>query len=138
MFYVSTKGDYGLTLMLYLARAKRGRFVPISEIAEQEKLPIAYLARIVPRLKKAGLIQSKEGKGGGHRLAGKSENISVLEVLESLEGPMNLVKCLGECHPRACARGQVCCRTRKIWDLFLYDIKEYFKQMTLKDLVNYL
>ena len=92
-FSTTRRGEYGLTAMLYLARPQTGHLAQIHEIAEHCSLPEPFLGQILRLLVRGGLVQSKKGVGGGFTLARKPEEISFLEVLEALEGPVAVNRC---------------------------------------------
>lgn len=135
MIIISSKGDYGLQIMLHLAKNSDAGYISLQDIAKAEGLPPQYLAQIVLPLKKDGLIKSKEGKGGGHCLAKKSNKISVLEILESLEGPICFVKCFDN-EKNSCTQSGYCdnCKVRGHFSMFIDDIRSYFAGISLADL----
>jgi Rrf2 family protein len=83
---ISTKGEYGIRAMLYLAMAGGDRAVPSHEIAIRQAIPEPYLRQILAQLSKDGLIQSSRGPQGGHLLGRQAAAISLRDVLLSLEG----------------------------------------------------
>jgi len=102
---ISRKGDYGLLLMKALAQVDEGRFVSLKELAKEKKLPYKFLSQVAGELKAAGILESKEGVGGGYRLARVPEKILVREVLDALEGPMVAEECD---HGDECGCGGAC------------------------------
>ena len=102
-----TRGaDYGTLGILYLARQARDRVVLISEIAQAQGVPESYLAKIFQDLAKAGLVRSHRGARGGFTLARPPEEISLLQIIEAIEGPLALNHCLD---PReGCERSAEC------------------------------
>jgi Rrf2 family protein len=92
-FSTTRRGEYGLTAMLYLARPNGNELSQIHEIAQHCGLPEPFLGQILRLLVRAGLVHSKKGVGGGFALARKPEDISFLEVLEALEGPVAVNRC---------------------------------------------
>ena len=72
----STKAEYGVRVMIELARRGRDEPVPLAEIAEHDGLPLAYLEHLVARLRKAGLVDSRRGSRGGYLLARSSTEIT--------------------------------------------------------------
>ena len=91
---LTRKSKYGLKALLVLAEdADRGP-VLISELAERQQLPKKFLEAILLELKRAGLLHSKKGKGGGYVLGRKPTEITVGQVIRALEGPINIVSCL--------------------------------------------
>ncbi|HOR01309.1 MAG TPA: Rrf2 family transcriptional regulator [Anaerolineae bacterium] len=90
-----TRGaDYGTLGILYLARQPRGRVVLINEIAEAQGVPESYLAKIFQDMAKAGLVRSHRGARGGFSLARLPEEITLRQIIEAIEGPVALNRCL--------------------------------------------
>ena len=85
MAIVSTKGVYGLTAILILAKEEGENLLQIKEIAAKGDIPQNYLEQILVILKKSGLVESIRGANGGYRLAKDTNSITVYEVLNTLE-----------------------------------------------------
>jgi Rrf2 family protein len=86
---VGSKGYYGLLALTDLAQNCKGRqLAQVKEIARRQKIPEEYLGQIMVLLKRANLVHGERGPGGGYRLARPAENISVTDVLKTLEGPL--------------------------------------------------
>lgn len=85
---ISTKGVYGLAAMHVLAHAPRQRAMQIREIAAMTQISHGYLEQILSTLRRAGLLASIRGVSGGYRLARSASDITVLEILEALEGTL--------------------------------------------------
>ncbi len=133
MFSLSTKSDYGFIVMLELARNYRRGLVSLSDIARRRKLSSGYLVQILQPLVKAKLVISKEGKGGGYELARSPKKISVLEIIEALEGKAALVKCLKP-------GGKVCpgfdkCEAKNIWAAVAKEMQAMLRKKTLMGLL---
>jgi Rrf2 family protein len=90
---LSTKGEYGLRAMLYLAmkQEEQLRFLHAHTISEAQAIPPHYLKQILIQLRAAGLIRSARGPSGGHALARHSTEISVGEIIGCLEGQLTCV-----------------------------------------------
>lgn len=86
--------EYGILGVIYLARQPEGRLVMIDEICESEGVPKSFLAKIFQSLTKAGIVRSRQGAGGGFALTRKPEDISILNVIEAIEGKIALQRCL--------------------------------------------
>jgi Rrf2 family protein len=108
---ISRKIDYGLRAMIYLASIPLEAVVPFREIARQMDVPEDFLAKILKTLVDQGLVRSTRGPHGGYALARASADISFLDVIEAVEGPVAVNVCLdGEdaCgHSTACTMVQV-------------------------------
>lgn len=102
-----TRGsDYGLLGMLYLASQPREKVVLISEVAEAQGVPESYLAKIFQDLAKAGLVRSHRGARGGFTLARAPQQITLRQIIEAIEGPIAISRCLD---PReGCASSATC------------------------------
>ena len=88
MVNVSSKGVYGLAAMHILSHAPNGRTMQVREIAAMTSLSHGYLEQLLSQLRKAGLINSVRGAFGGYRLSRLPHEITVLEIIESLEGTL--------------------------------------------------
>ncbi len=94
----STKAEYGVRLMVELGRragdgAEIAAPVALSAVAEAEMLPLAYLEHLVAKLREAELVASVRGAHGGYRLARPAKEITMLEVVQALEGPIAPMDC---------------------------------------------
>ena len=90
---ITRQADYALRAMLYLARLPENQKAATSQIAEEQRIPPSFLAKIVSQLSIAGLIHTSRGARGGVSLARPSLDISVLEVIEAIDGPIALNAC---------------------------------------------
>ncbi len=105
---ITRQADYALRAMLYLAREypKKDERAATSKIAEEQEIPASFLAKIISQLSIAGLIQTSRGAKGGVRLARKPEEISLLDVVEAIDGPISLNECVDD--PSVCSFGDNC------------------------------
>lgn len=85
MAIISTKGAYGLTAIVILAKEENNKLLQIKDIAAKGDIPQNYLEQILVLLKKSGLVESVRGANGGYKLSRDTNNITVYEVLNSLE-----------------------------------------------------
>ena len=130
---ISTKGRYGLRILLDLAIYDRGEPRLIRDISESQQISMKYVSRLVINLRKAGLIQSIRGVHGGFRLNRQPRDISVLDVVEAMEGPVSLVDCVSR--PEKCARHDQCA-TRDIWSRLSSGVRELMREITLQDIID--
>jgi len=94
MMNINQATDYAFRAVLYLARQTRGRVVDAQTISQSEVIPMRFLLKIMPSLIKKGIIGSQRGAGGGYYLAEAPENITFLNVVEAIEGPITINRCL--------------------------------------------
>lgn len=88
--------DYAFRLVLYLAGMAEGTVVNGQTISEKQRIPPRFLLKISRYLTKAGLLKSYRGVEGGFALARRPENINLYEVVEAMEGPVAIHRCLGD------------------------------------------
>jgi len=136
----STKAEYGVRVMVELARRGGDQPVPLAEIAEHDGLPLAYLEHLVARLRKAGLVASRRGARGGYLLARPPEEIRMAEVVEALEGSIAPIECIsqGADGRLVCAREsdpEHVCAAKALWTRVRISIVRTLEQTKLSDLV---
>ncbi|MCC6148321.1 MAG: Rrf2 family transcriptional regulator, partial [Anaerolineaceae bacterium] len=130
---ITRQADYALRAMLYLADLKSTQRAATSQIAEVQRIPPSFLAKIISQLSIAGLIHTSRGARGGVSLARPPEDISILEVVEAIDGPITLNECTaGE---GACTFGEDCV-LRPIWCDAQADLVERLRNATFAQFVN--
>ena len=135
-FHVSTRGEYGMRLMVDLARHWGEGTVSLRAVATREQLPEAYLEQLVASLRKAGLVQGKRGAGGGYTLARDPEQITAGDIVRALEGPIEPQVCTAEGEAVANCVLQPGCATHHVWMSLQHTIARALDGMTLKDLLK--
>ncbi|MDF1499084.1 MAG: Rrf2 family transcriptional regulator [Anaerolineales bacterium] len=109
---ITRQADYAVRAVLYLAGLNNGRRAPTSEIARKQHIPPSFLAKIVSQLSVAGVVQTSRGARGGVSLARPPQDISLLEVVEAIDGPIALNACVLD--PKACQFGSDCV-VHEVW-----------------------
>lgn len=92
MFTISAKGAYGLYAMMELTRTHRGESVQIKDIADAQNIPQHYLEQLLVTLRKSGFVKSFRGTNGGYALAKSPSEITILDILTALEGPVEVLR----------------------------------------------
>src|SRR3954453_161759 len=136
----STKAEYGIRVLVELAARGGTSPVPLTEIAESNGLPLAYLEHLVARLRKAGLVESRRGARGGYLLARPADDITMAEVVEALEGAIAPIECI-----TADPDGSIVCSresdpnhrcpTKLLWTRVRFSIVRTLQDTTLSELV---
>lgn len=93
MLKLSKKTDYALMAIQYMASKGADRVVNTKEIAEEYKIPVELLAKVLQKLGKKGLIASQNGPKGGYVLAKSPDSISVLSIIQAIEGHVGITEC---------------------------------------------
>jgi Rrf2 family protein len=130
---LSTRSTYGLRAMMAVAMDGSSGPVMVKEIAERHQLPANYLEQIMTPLRKGGLLAATRGAHGGYKLARAAQEITVREILETLEGSLELVECneVACCgmQPDLCAVKDLLCEASRA-------MVEVLAQVTLADIVE--
>jgi len=129
----STRARYGLRLMLYLAVHSKGKPVLLKDISRAEDISEKYLGQIIIPFKAKGLVVTKRGAHGGYLLGSSPEDILVREIVETQDGEIALVECLGKASE--CGRTSECI-TRGLWNEINEIIGDFLGGYTLKDLAD--
>ncbi len=132
---MTTRGRYGLRALIDLAVHESGGVVSTQSIAERQKLSESYLEQLLRTLKKAGLVKSVRGAGGGYKLALPANEIAVGDVLRVLEGNIDAVTCPALTDEAACA-GSDWCVTKYVWKRINDAIRETVDSIMLDQLVE--
>ena len=109
---LTAKSEYGLLALVFLAERDRQGPVSAREIAEEQRIPIKFLEQLLVTLRKCGLVTAQRGAHGGFVLGRPADEITVLDVVEALEGPLSPSPCDGT---RDCGRASSCAAA-PIWD----------------------
>ncbi|MFA5948213.1 MAG: Rrf2 family transcriptional regulator [Candidatus Gracilibacteria bacterium] len=129
--HVTKKVDYGLLLLSELANA--GNPLSIDKIAKQNNLSFLFLQRIASDLKKAKIISSTRGKFGGYVLSKKPSEITIKEVIESLDGAISIAPCLSR--NKGTCQCNKSCKIKQGLNKINEIIKQSFMQKTLNEII---
>ena len=132
---LSTKGRYGLRAMIDLAQHSGDAPVSIISISERQDISERYLEQLVALLKKAGLVRSIRGAGGGYVLAKDMKEISVGDVLRALEGNLEPVECPG-LDPDGGCNSADSCESKYVWKRINESISRTVDEIMLDQLVE--
>lgn len=105
---LSTRAEYGIRVLVALAQADDDRPISLAGIARADKLPHAYIEQLVGALRRAGLVIATRGHAGGYRLARPAEQITLVEAVRALDGPILEMPCAGPNDLESCDRPQDC------------------------------
>lgn len=133
MLRLSSRGQYGVRAMFEIAKGYPETPTTIKEISKRQELSVAYLEQILNRLRKAGLIKSIRGPGGGYILLRKPSELSIGSILKELEGPLAITSCLDP--KEGCSRIDICV-TYLLWRELGEKIDNFLSTITLDDLLK--
>jgi Rrf2 family transcriptional regulator, iron-sulfur cluster assembly transcription factor len=131
---LNTKGRYAVTAMADLAKYGASDAVPLSAIAERQRISLAYLEQLFAKLRRAGLVESERGRAGGYRLARPASSVTVAEIMGAVEEGIRMTRCGGE-DSTPCMAGQRCL-THGLWDALGEQIAAFLDSVTLQEVLD--
>jgi len=132
---LSTKGRYAVMAMVDLAMHQKARPVGLAAIADRQEIPLAYLEQIFAKLKRAGLVASVRGPGGGYTLATPAEMLKISDIVEASEEPIKMTRCVTDSHV-GCMADKTRCMTHDLWEGLGAQIFHYLSSVTLADVIQ--
>jgi len=128
---LTTKGRYAVTAMIDIALHRHRGPVSVTEVAERQAISGAYLEQLFSKLKRAGLLQSVRGPGGGYELARPLADVSVSDIIAAVGEGVDATRCHGaaDCHDGAM------CLTHDLWSALSAHIDQFLSSVTLDTLL---
>jgi len=130
---ITRQADYALRAMLYLAKMDPTQRSATSQIAEIQQIPPSFLAKIISQLSIAGLIHTSRGARGGVSLARPIEDVSLLDVVEAIDGPISLNECTH--NQDSCPFGEEC-PIHPVWCEAQKELVDKLKNTRFSDLIK--
>jgi len=132
---ISTKGRYGLEALMDLAIYGGQDYINLKSISERQGISIKYLEQLFISLKRDGIVESTRGAQGGYRLIRDPKDITVRQILDSLEGPLALVGCIVESKDERCDQFEFCV-TRILWQKIMGELNAVMESISLDDIAR--
>ena len=130
---LSTKGRYAVTALADIALSGGADPVPLADIAERQTISLAYLEQLFVRLRRAGLVESVRGPGGGYRLAHPPGDVSIAQVMAAVDERLNAMGCEGR--PEEACGPKAQCLTHALWEQLSAHVHVFLSRTTLADVV---
>jgi Rrf2 family protein len=131
---ISTKGRYGVRILLDLAIHHAEKPRQIRDIAKSQGISEKYISRLIIALRRARMVRSIRGVNGGFQLAKPPAEITLLAIVEVMEGPLAIVDCVRT--PAKCSR-TMHCAVHDIWNRLNADIRDAMQKLTLADIIEH-
>ncbi|HNX60096.1 MAG TPA: Rrf2 family transcriptional regulator [Spirochaetota bacterium] len=128
---LTTRSRYGIRLMYDLAIHYGQGYIFLKDISERQQISEKYLGQLILPLKSAELVTSSRGAHGGYSLSKRPEDITLFDIVNSLEGTLCVVECVRK--PEVCDRVSSC-PTRPVWEKFDNTINDFLKGISLESL----
>jgi Rrf2 family iron-sulfur cluster assembly transcriptional regulator len=129
---LTTKGRFAVTAMIDLAMRHGEGPVTLAGISDRQRISLSYLEQLFGKLRRHGLVESVRGPGGGYCLARELEGISVADIIQAVDEPIDATKCggMGNCHD------DLPCMTHDLWTNLNVKIFDYLQSVSLAQLVS--
>ena len=129
---LTTKGRFAVTAMLDLAMQRSSDPVTLAEISQRQNISLSYLEQLFGKMRRRALVNSVRGPGGGYRLAKDMDRVSVADIIDAVDEPIDSTQCGGKenCHD------DKKCITHDLWAKLNTHISDYLGAVTLKQLVD--
>ena len=130
---LTTKGRFAVTAMLDLALRQNRSPVTLAAISERQHISLSYLEQLFGKLRRAKLVSSVRGPGGGYNLARPPQGVTVAEIVTAVDEPLDATQCGGKenCHE------EKRCMTHDLWATLNEKMYDYLSSVTLADLVTH-
>jgi len=128
---LTTKGRFAVTAMVDLAMRQNRGPVTLAAISERQRISLSYLEQLFGKLRRAALVSSVRGPGGGYNLAQPANKVTVAHIVSAVDEPLDATQCGGKenCHD------DKRCMTHDLWATLNEKMHEYLSSVTLADLV---
>ena len=128
----TTKTEYGLNCLVYMAHQEPGEVLTIKDISQKERFSISYIEKILQRLRLARIVVSHQGKKGGYALARRPSEITLKEIIEALEGGTFEVYCEPQVREHIVCTHLCMCGIRSVWAKTKNILDEFYGSVTLE------
>ena len=131
---LSTKGRYAVMALADIALNSHGSAVSLAEVAGRQEISVEYLEQLFGKLRRAGLVASVRGPGGGYLLALPAEDIRVADIISAVDEAMQITRCQGDAID-GCVGGEKCV-THELWAALGRQIYGFLASITLGDVIE--
>lgn len=129
---LTTKGRFAVTAMIDLAQHGNTHAVKLNAISDRQQISLSYLEQLFSKLRKAGLVESVRGPGGGYVLGHAPEQINIVQIIDAVEDKLDATLCSGKAN---CQSGEPCL-THDLWENLNHTIHTYLSGITLSSLLQ--
>lgn len=130
---LTTKSRYAVMAILEVASSGSTQPMRLSDISEKQTIPLNYLEQIFLKLKKANIVKSVKGPGGGYCLNNTSELINIIEIIDAVEENTKMTRCSVD---KTCRKNGVKCMTHDLWKGLGNQIRHYFSSISVADVMS--
>ena len=132
---LSPKGRYAVTALADIALQGEDALVSLGEISERQDISLAYLEQLFVKLRRAGVVESVRGPGGGYRLANPADETRISDVMAAVDERLNAMGCETDVG-QGCGGSKAVCLTHNLWEQLSSHVYVFLNQTTIADVVG--
>ena len=130
---LTTKSRYAVMAVIEVAAKNSRTPIRLADISERQNIPLNYLEQIFLKLKKANIVRSVKGPGGGYHLNLSSEEISIENIVDAVEENLKMTRCSKD---KNCRKNGINCKTHDLWKGLGSHIRKYFANISIADVIS--
>lgn len=134
MFKISAKLDCGLRALILLGKSYESEILSLNKISQKEGISRDFLAQLMLNLREANIVESFKGMSGGYVLKRHPSQITLKEIFEAIEGPINIIECIHT--SEGICKLQNMCSPKKAWEYIEKRISDLLDNLTLEDIIT--
>ena len=131
---LSTKGRYAVTALADIAMNGNAGPVNLADISERQDISLAYLEQLFVKLRRAGLVESVRGPGGGYNLAHSASETRISDIMAAVDERLNAMGCGGDLE-HGCGKSKAACLTHALWEQLSAHVHVFLSQTTIADVI---
>jgi len=129
---LTTKSRYAVMAIVEVASSQSTRPIKLADISNKQTIPLNYLEQIFLKLKKANIVKSVKGPGGGYCLNVPSESLNIIEIIDAVEENTKMTRCSVD---KTCRKNGAKCMTHDLWKGLSTQIRGYFSSISVADVM---
>ncbi|MCF6199673.1 MAG: Rrf2 family transcriptional regulator [Hyphomicrobiaceae bacterium] len=133
---LNTKGRYAVMAMADIAKCGQGKAIPMAAIAKRQHISLAYLEQLFSKLRRADLVSSLRGPGGGYVLSRPADKIYIGEIMQAVGEPVKMTRCNRDTDKDAGCIGGQDCLTHSLWNALSDHIYNFLASISLQDVLD--
>ena len=130
---LSTKGRYAVMAMVDICKSSTGKPIALADVAERQEISLSYLEQLFGKLRRAELVKSVRGPGGGYLLARPSHELNISDVIMAVDEPISTTRCT---QSKGCRSDDARCLTHGLWEALRDQIYMYLASVSLEDVAE--
>ncbi len=130
---LTTRSRYAVMAVVEVAANKNENPTRLADICANQDIPLNYLEQIFSKLKRANIVFSIKGPGGGYKLSNSSDKISIENIIDAVDENLKMTRCSKD---KNCRKNGINCQTHTLWKGLSIQIRNYFASISVADVVN--